>query len=88
MKIVFALTLSLFTLISCKNRDSENLNDDEEVKEMVYLSYGDEISSENNLFSAEIEVRYQGLKIGDTIEVSFKTDVNEVCNTSYCLNLL
>jgi len=87
MKIIFALTLSVFTLISCKNKDTENLKEEEakEVsKEMAYLSYGDEISSENSLSSAEMEVRYQGLKIGDTVEVSFKTDVNEVCKAKGC----
>lgn len=87
MKIIFALTLSVFSLISCKNKDSENLKKEEtkEVsKEMAYQSYGDEISSENSLSSAEMEVRYQDLKIGDTVEVNFKTDVNEVCKEKGC----
>ena len=75
MKIKFAFTLFVFTLISCKNKnkDTENLKNDEpkEVsKEIAYQSYGDEISSENSLSSAEMEVRYQGLKIGDTVRLS------------------
>ena len=87
MKIIFAVTLSVFTLISCKNKDTVNLKEGEskEVsKEIAYQSYGDEISSENSLSSAEMEVRYQGLKIGDTVEVDFKTDVNEVCKEKGC----
>jgi uncharacterized lipoprotein NlpE involved in copper resistance len=87
MKIIFALILSVFTLISCKNKDSVNLKKGEtkEVsKEMAYQSYGDEISPENSLSSAEMEDRYQDLKIGDTVEVNFKTDVNEVCKEKGC----
>ena len=87
MKIIIALTLSVFTLISCKNKDKDNLKKEEtkEVsKEMAYLSYGDEISSEKSLSSAEMELRYQGLKIGDTVEVNFKTNVNEVCKEKGC----
>ena len=87
MKIIFVLILTVFTLISCKNKDSGNLKKEEikEVsKEMAYQSYGDKISHENSLSSAEMEVRYQTLKIGDTVEVSFKTDVNEVCKVKGC----
>jgi uncharacterized lipoprotein NlpE involved in copper resistance len=87
MKIIFALTLSVFTLISCKNKETGNLKQEETkeiAKEMAYLSYGDEISLENSLSSAEMEVRYQDLKIGDTVEVNFKTDVNEVCKDKGC----
>jgi len=87
MKIIFALILSVFTLISCKNKDSENLKKGkikEVSKEMAYQSYGDEISSKNSLSSAEMEDRYQDLKIGDTVEVNFKTDVNEVCKEKGC----
>ena len=87
MKIVIALLMSVFSLISCKNKDMENFKKEgtkDVFKEMQYQSYGVEISPENSLSSAEMEVRYQDLKIGDTVEVSFKTDVNEVCKTKGC----
>jgi hypothetical protein len=85
MKIIYAFTLSVFSLISCKNKDNLKTEESKEVsKEMAYQSYGDEISSENSLSSAEMEIRYQDLKIGDTVEVSFKTNVNEVCKEKGC----
>ena len=87
MKIIFALTLSVFTLISCKNKDTKNLKKEESKEvstEMAYLSYGDEISTENSLSSDEMELRYQTLKIGDTVEVNFKTEINEVCKAKGC----
>jgi len=87
MKIIFALILSVFTLISCKNKDTESMINEEtkEVsKEMAYQSYGDEISFEKSLTSSEMEVRYQALKIGDTVEVNFKSEVNEVCKEKGC----
>lgn len=87
MKIIVALAMSVFSLVSCKNKDMGNLKKMETKdvsKEMAYQSYGDEISSENSLSSAEMEARYQDLKIGDTIEVRFKTGVNEVCKAKGC----
>ncbi len=87
MKIIYALILSVFTLFSCKNKDTENLKKEEtkEVSmEMAYQSYGDEITADKSLSSAEMEARYQALKIGDTVEVNFKTDVNEVCKEKGC----
>lgn len=86
MKILWLMPLVIFTLISCKNKDSGNSPEEvqEVSKEMGYNSFGDEISSENSLSAAEMEERYQNLKIGDTVEVSFKTDVNEVCKAKGC----
>jgi len=87
LKFILALTLSVFTLISWKNKDTENLKneDTKEVsKKMAYQSYGDKISTKKRLSSAEMEVRYQALKIGDNVEVNFKTDVNEVCKEKGC----
>ncbi len=87
MKILVALAISVFTLVSCKNRGAENLKKEEakEVsQEMVYESYGVEISSGNSLSPAEMAARYQDLKIGDSLELSFKTRVNQVCKAKGC----
>lgn len=87
MKYFMIISLIVvFTLTSCKNKDSDKLSE-EAIKvsyEMEYSSYGDEISSVNSLSADEMEERYQNLKIGDTLEVSFKADVNEVCKAKGC----
>ena len=87
MKNIFALSLFLSCLISCKNKDKENLKVENAMsvsKEVAYQSYGDEISFENSLSSSDMESRYQNLKIGDTVVVNFKTEVNEVCKARGC----
>ena len=86
MKILFVLILNVFTLISCKNKGTKNLKEEgKEVSiEMVYQSYGDKISPENSFSSAEMLAQYQNLQLGDTVEVSFKTEVNEVCKAKGC----
>ena len=78
--------MAVFTLTSCKNKVSEKLSDEaiQISNEMDFNSYGDEISSKNSLSAAEMEVHYQNLKIGDTVEISFKTDVIEVCKAKGC----
>lgn len=78
--------ITVFAFTSCKNKDSDTLSE-EAIKvsnELGYTSFGDEISPENSLSADEMEERYQDLKIGDTLEVSFKTDVNEVCKAKGC----
>jgi len=78
--------ITVLTLTACKNKVSEKLSDEASKvsNEMEYSSYGDEISSENSLTAEEMEKGYQNLKVGDTVEVSFKTEVNEVCKAKGC----
>lgn len=78
--------LTAVCFLSCKN-DGKNENNDlpeNDPREIAYNSYGDEITSKNSLSSSEMEERFENLKAGDTVEVNFRTTVNEVCKNKGC----
>lgn len=80
MKNIFILSCSLLILVSCKK--------EEEVKpvapEIAYESFGAKIGAEDALSSQEMLEKYKSLKSGDTIDVKFKTVINEVCKKKGC----
>tara|TARA_R110000772_G_scaffold92891_1_gene189951 strand:- start:42 stop:557 length:516 start_codon:yes stop_codon:yes gene_type:complete len=80
--LAFAL-MAVFT--SCKNENTEKTTvlETEEVA-MNYQSFGDEITDENVLSKPGIIEKYSSLKIGDTLQVKFKAEVNEVCQSKGC----
>lgn len=83
MKNLLILPLiTILFLFSCKN--SEDKKSEVTNTDLAYNSYGAQISSENSLSAKEMEERYQNLKPGDTIEVSFATKVNTVCKNKGC----
>ncbi|MFI2744403.1 DUF4920 domain-containing protein [Zhouia sp. PK063] len=49
-----------------------------------YASFGEKISTENVLTAQQMHHQYETLKPGDTLEVSFKANVNEVCKKKGC----
>lgn len=82
--ILPALAISI--ALSCNNSDKkeQTLSKEQVSQEMAYNSYGDEISADNSLTSAEMLEKYKDLKPGDTVEVSFRTTVNSVCKNKGC----
>ncbi len=83
MKYLSILSLiAILSLSSCKNAEEKNSVQPSE--DLAYNTYGEEISAENSLSSSEMEERYQNLKPGDTVQVSFKTKVNTVCKNKGC----
>lgn len=83
MKNLFILPLiAMFSLTSCKN--VENNSPNQTHADRAYNSYGEQISAENSLSALEMEEKFQNLKTGDTIEVSFATKVNSVCKNKGC----
>lgn len=87
MKNIYVFSfLTVITLFSCKN-DGKTENVDQlqdEDQEIVYNSYGDDIKADNYLSSSEMEERFENLEAGDTVEVNFRTTVNEVCKNKGC----
>ncbi|WP_264559047.1 DUF4920 domain-containing protein [Flavobacterium sp. N2270] len=79
-KITCLLALGLF-VISCGKK--------EEVKEEVkltdsYAVFGDSISNEGALSSAEMMAKFESLKEGDTVNVKFTSKINDVCQKKGC----
>lgn len=80
MKNIFILSCSLLLLVSCKKEETQTAPE----KEIAYASFGDKIVADDALTSAEMFEKYQTLKKGDTIEVKFKSTINEVCKKKGC----
>lgn len=79
MKKIIVLTVLSSILISCTNKKSENVN-----AEAGFVSFGDSISSEKALTFAEMSQKYASLKVGDTVEVKFKSTIKSVCKKKGC----
>ena len=80
MKNILILSCSLLVLVSCKKEESSKIAE----KEVTYENFGAKISAEDALSSEEMLEKYQSLKPGDTIDVKFKTTINEVCKKKGC----
>jgi hypothetical protein len=80
MKNIFILSCSLLLLVSCKKEEAEVANE----KPVNYESFGAKIAADDALTSLEMLQKYQSLKPGDTIDVKFKTTINEVCKKKGC----
>jgi hypothetical protein len=83
-KILIVLSI-MAAFISCKNEKSEEMPafETEEIA-MNYQTFGDKITDEDVLDKAAIIKKYNDLKIGDTINVKFSTQVKEVCQKKGC----
>jgi len=49
-----------------------------------YASFGDKILADKALSNAEMIKKYKSLKVGDTVNVKFKSKINAVCQKKGC----
>ncbi|AZQ44535.1 DUF4920 domain-containing protein [Nonlabens ponticola] len=87
MKYFITLFIVAIAITSCRNESEQEempAVNDEQVEEVAYLSYGDEIDDETVMTSAELMDVYELLKPADTVQVKVKTIVNEVCAKKGC----
>jgi len=82
IKMKKILTLSLLTIafVSCEQKKETT----PEIAKVDYAFFGDSISSEGALSNAEMMEKFKSLKEGDTLEVKFKSGINEVCQKKGC----
>lgn len=55
-----------------------------EVTKVDYVKFGDSISDEGALSNEEMMEKFASLKEGDTLDVKFKSAINEVCQKKGC----
>tara|TARA_R110002012_G_scaffold64308_1_gene169028 strand:+ start:17217 stop:17723 length:507 start_codon:yes stop_codon:yes gene_type:complete len=84
MKNIIIAVCLVFVAISCKNNEQTTTVVETEVKEIAYVSFGDEIQAENALSSSEISEKYQTMKAGDTLQTKVLAKVNSVCQAKGC----
>ena len=76
--ICFFILINMLLFSSCKNDPKQDAS------QTAYKSFGEQISAQNALSSEEMMTKYENLKPGDTIEVSFEGKVNSVCKSKGC----
>jgi len=87
-KILFTISLlSALALFSCKQTDKESVDSIETSKAInlnQYENFGADFTTDNLLSTEEMRLKYESMQAGDSIEVSFKTKVKEVCQKKGC----
>lgn len=87
MKYLWILLLfALFIQVSCKKYKNNGTLGQPEVssRETAYTAYGEEMREDNALTAGEMESQFEGLKVGDTLEVKLRSTVNQVCKNKGC----
>ena len=80
MKKILTLCLLTVAFVSCEQKKETT----PEVAKVDYAVFGDSISAEGALSNAEMMEKFKSLKEGDTLEVKFKSGINEVCQKKGC----
>lgn len=80
------LILSLFIFITaCKdNSEKQQVSADKLMQEIAFAPFGDVISETDALSKEEMAALFERLQPGDTIDVKFKSTVNQVCQSKGC----
>ena len=79
-KLIIAIVL-LFSVVACKEINKE---EQKEIADIQYVSFGKKITSESPISKEEMFKKFDKLKKGDTIDVKFASSINEVCKTKGC----
>jgi uncharacterized lipoprotein NlpE involved in copper resistance len=85
-KVICLLALTAFVM-GCKN-NSENQPEETAVVAMEsmanYQSFGESITDKDVLSQEEMLLKYDQLKLGDTVALKFTSKVNSVCQAKGC----
>lgn len=85
MKYLLSVLITTVLLVGCneaKEKEVEAVV--EETPAVAYRSFGDKIAVENVLSQSEMAEKFQSLKPGDTVEVTFAAEVKAVCQNKGC----
>lgn len=82
MKKILLIALISVGIVACKNEGKKT----EKVEEVAisYTSYGEKISVDGALKMTDVLAKYQDLKVGDTINLKFASNINDVCSKKGC----
>ena len=82
MRYSLLIFIVLSFIFSCK--DSGKTTVKQAVQPKNYATFGTKITPEGAITKDEMAKRYTGLKKGDTVQVRFTSQVNEVCKKKGC----
>lgn len=77
------LVVILLLFTSCKEQKKSD-KEIKNVKEAIYNSFGEKMSFDKILTSEALLVKFNTLKIGDTLNVKFASKIKEVCSKKGC----
>lgn len=80
-KIILAISI-IFSLVGCKNETTSVVKN--ENSDTSYAVFGDSISSNEAISYQEMNSKFENLAEGDTLNISFKSSINDVCQTKGC----
>ena len=80
MKKILALGVIASLFVNCEQKKEVA----PEVAKVEYAKFGDSISVDGTLSTDEMMKKFADLKEGDTLEVKFKSEINEVCQKKGC----
>ncbi|WBX71735.1 DUF4920 domain-containing protein [Tenacibaculum retecalamus] len=84
--LIYGLFLS-FLMVACKVEKKEETKENVTPK-IEFTSFGEKIESTNALSETQMSDKFDGLKIGDTINVKFASKIGEVCTKKGCWMVL
>jgi preprotein translocase subunit YajC len=83
MKNYVLLMVCVFFVFNCKNNEKQDQKS--EANEAVnYLSFGDEIQSDQAISATELVEALSAMKVGDTLQTKVAAKINEVCSKKGC----
>lgn len=87
-KILFTVSLLLaLSLFACKQNEKETLasvKNSSGIDISQYESFGEKFTVDNLLSTETMRKKYESMKVGESLEVSFITKVDEVCQAKGC----
>ena len=84
MKYVSLLIICVLVLNSCKNKSEIPEKAVEEVEEVAYTSFGNEIIADDAVASKLMAEHYKSMQVGDSIDAKMVAKVNNVCQAKGC----
>jgi hypothetical protein len=71
-------------LNSCKNKSEEHKIAIDEVEEITFVSFGNDIIADDAIASSSMAFHYKSMNVGDSINSKMSAKVNEVCQAKGC----
>jgi hypothetical protein len=84
MKKFLTILAFVAVLVACKSGKEDQKTEKKEVAVSAYNSFGEKISEDAYVSSADAYTKYQTLKAGDTLDLKFASTINEVCSKKGC----
>ncbi|WP_405608159.1 DUF4920 domain-containing protein [Polaribacter sp. Asnod1-A03] len=83
----YLVQICLITIIAftaCKEAKKETKEVEKPKQEIAFASFGDKITSEDAITSAQMFDKFKTLELGDTVNVKFASSINDVCSKKGC----